>query len=342
MLAKRANLIQQLSRCKNLVLKEVCLACGFSVKSKKEDQVMLIVHGLDLFNKFPRKVNVLAVDMGLKNFSCCMFQGVDVTGKKQPLLRTDSWKKYDLHNVFGNHYVPLYGERDSLMETKRYLSYLSYSIIEDIILKPQFMPHIVVIETQRTRSNSLSATLPNVLLNYTLENMIYSTLYTLQRNNAWLNEMTIVPMTANKMVHFWLKRFLTDNISSSKTKSIRLELFFDWLDNDEGRSPFLHDLKLVDNFRSMSNIQKSRQILSNLNLPPKDNKIDDLVDSLLYGLTIYKNLQSLHELLRYIEQGKCIETYVAQTTAQHVDLIKKLLSSANINTKKNGSDKLRK
>ncbi|CCE86098.1 Piso0_005748 [Millerozyma farinosa CBS 7064] len=342
MLVRRANLIQQLLRCKNSVLKEVCLACGFSVKSKKEDQVMSIVHGLEIVRKFPRKVNLLAIDMGLKNFSYCIFHGVDITGQKQPVLRTDSWKKYDLHNVFGKHYVPLYGDRDSLMETKRYLSYLSYSVLEDIILKPQFTPHIVVIETQRTRSNSLSATLPNVLLNYTLENMIYSTLYTLQRNNAWLNGMIIAPMTANKMVHFWLKRFLTDNISSSKTKSIRSELFFDWLDNDEGRTPFVHDLKLVENFRSMSNIQKSRQISSALNLAPKDNKIDDLVDSLLYGLTIYKNLQSSHELLKYIEQGKCIETYVAQTTAQHVDLIKNSLSSANINTKKNGSDKSRK
>lgn len=284
----------------------------------------------------------MAVDMGLKNFSYCMFHGIDITSKKQPLLRRGSWKKYDLHNVFGNHYASLHGDRDSLLETKRYLSFLSYSVIEDIILRPQFRPHIVVIETQRTRSNSLNATLPNVLLNYTLENMMYSTLYTLQRNNAWLSEMTIIPMTANKMVHFWLKRFVSDSVSSSKTKSIRLELFFDWLDNDEGRSPFVHDLKLAENFRSMSNVQKSRQILSNLNLPEKDNKIDDLVDSLLYGLTIYKNLQSLRELSEYIEQGKCIETYVAQTTAQHVDLIKNLLSSANINTKKNGSEKLRK
>ncbi|CUM46099.1 uncharacterized protein AC631_01403 [Debaryomyces fabryi] len=316
------NYQRQLSKYTNDVLSQVCTACGLTVKPRKQDKIDAITNGMQRVANLPNKINVLAIDVGVKNLSYCRLSHINIKGDKRPTLDINKWKKIDLHEQYGSTYRPLTNDMTSLVDSKRYLSHLAFELVNDIVIRQDESPHVIVIENQRTRSNQLLSTLPNVLLNYTLENMVYSTFWTLQQQRSCLKDTVVTPMNASKMTHFWINRFI-DSPKNSQTKKLRIELFFNWLCSNN--APFLHSFVLPENFGDLSTLNKSKYLLNQLGLPIVNNKIDDLVDSLLYGLTIYKSLQNQHSLLELLDCNGDLSTFVEDRSKEHFKLIQKVI-----------------
>ena len=324
------NYQRQLSKYTNDVLSQVCTTCGLTVKSRKQDKIDAITNGIQMVARLPAKINVLAIDIGVKNLSYCKLSQVGIGGDARPTLDIDQWKKIDLHEQYGSMYQPLTNDMTSLIDSKRYLSHLAFELVNDIVKRRNETPNVIVVENQRTRSNQLLSTLPNVLLNYTLENMVYSTIWTLQKTHPSLREAVVIPMNASKMSHFWLNRFI-DCPKNSQTKKLRIQLFFNWLYGDNNNyAPFVHSFNLPEKFGDLSSLHKSKYLLDQLGLPVVNNKIDDLVDSLLYGLTMHRSLQnqlSLHDLLHC--NGDLL-SFVEDRDKEHFKLIQKVINDNNL------------
>mmetsp|Transcript_4301 Transcript_4301/g.4262 ORF Transcript_4301/g.4262 Transcript_4301/m.4262 type:complete len:347 (-) Transcript_4301:1448-2488(-) len=316
------NYQRQLSKYTNDVLSQVCTSCGLTVKPRKQDKIDAITNGMQRVASLPRNINVLAIDVGVKNLSYCRLSHIDITGDKRPMLDINKWKKIDLHEQYGSTYRPLTNDMSSLVDSKRYLSYLAFELVNDIVIRHDDTPHVIVIENQRTRSNQLLSTLPNVLLNYTLENMVYSTFWTLQQQHSWLKDTVVTPMNASKMTHFWLNRFI-DSPKNSETKKLRIELFFNWICSSN--APFVHSFILPEDFGALSTLKKSKYLLSQLGLPVVNNKIDDLVDSLLYGLTTHASLQNQHYLLELLNGNGDLLKFVNDRNTEHFKLIQEVI-----------------
>lgn len=312
----------QLSKYKNEVLNQVCIVCGFTIKTKKADKVESIVNGMQAFSGVPRRVNILAIDVGLKNLSYCKISGLPGVGEERPQLELGKWKKLNLHERYGTGYRLVTNDMESLIDSKRYMSFLSYLLIKDVILGQAYVPDVIVIENQRTRSNNLLSTLPNVLMNYTFENMVYSSFLTAQQYHPELRKTIVTPMNASKMIHFWINRFAVCP-KGLQTKKLRIQLFFEWITAQE--APFSHNFDIPDGFGDLSPLQKSKYLLNLLGLPALNNKIDDLIDSLLYGLTSYKLLKNQHKLRGYLDGDGDLSAFVDDVNSEHFSLIKKVV-----------------
>lgn len=317
------NYHRHLSKYTNDVLSQVCVACGFVVKPRKQDKIDAIISGVQMAAKLPARINVLAIDVGLKNLSYCKLTQIGTRGGEKPTLDTGAWKKMDLHKEYGTSYKPLTNDITSLIDSKRYLSHLAFEFVKDIAAGKGDIPHVIVMENQRTRSNNLLSTLPNVLLNYTFENMVYSTFWTLQQQQPKLRDTVIYPMNASKMLHFWLNRFVHCP-KNLQTKKLRIKLFFTWLNGDV--SPFVHNLQLPDGFGNFSSLQKSKYLLNELGLPAVNNKIDDLIDSLLYALTTHRVIQTQNLLLECLRSNGDLLHFVEDINNQHLKLIQQVVS----------------
>lgn len=317
------NYHRQLSKYTNDVLGQLCVVCGYPVKPRKQDKIDAIANGVQMVSTLPAKINVLAIDVGIKNLSYCKLTQIGVRETERPMLDTRRWKKIDLHEQYGARYRPLTNDMTSLVDSKRYLSHLAFELVKDVVAGQEDTPHVIVVENQRTRSNKLLSTLPNVLLNYTFENMVYSTIWTLQQHKkAKLRDTVVIPMNASKMIYFWLNRFI-DCPKSMQTKKLRIQLFFNWLYAND--SPFVHALELPDTFREFTSLQKSRYLLKELDLPVLNNKIDDLIDSLLYALTTHRVLQNQHLLLDYLQSNGDLSAFIEAVNNQHFKLIQKVI-----------------
>jgi cruciform cutting endonuclease 1 len=323
------NYQRQLSKYTNDVLSQVCTTCGLTVKPRKQDKIDAITNGMQMVARLPAKVNVLAIDVGVKNLSYCKLSQVGIGGDERPTLDIDQWKKIDLHEQYGSTYRPLTNDMTSLVDSKRYLSHLAFELVNDIVIRRDETPHVIVVENQRTRSNQLLSTLPNVLLNYTLENMVYSTIWTLQQQHPRLRDAMVMPMNASKMSHFWLNRFI-DRPQNSQTKKLRIQLFFNWLYGDNDNAPFVHSFNLPERFGDFSSLHKSKYLLDQLGLPVVNNKIDDLIDSLLYGLTTHRSLQNQYSLLEVLNCNSDLLTFAEDRDKEHFRLIQKVIIDNNL------------
>lgn len=307
-------------------LNQVGLLCGITSGLKKNDRINAISHHLDFITSIRRTVpirdlNILSIDIGIKNFSYCNTIGNNLIDNTK-LTINGNWSKINLHDKYGKLYEPLSENMSSLIESKRYLSHLSYSIIKDLILNSSDKPDIIVIETQRTRSNNNSITLPNVLLNYTFENMLYANFYTLSQCNKkdFNTKSIIVPVISNSMANFWLNRFVSKESISKNSKKLRNRLFFNWL-MDPVNSPIkVGNLHIDDNFRKLSPKQQAAKLLVHLNLDEKD-KVDDLIDSLLYNVMIKEQLQNSIRLQDFVLRDDDLNEFVTSCNKLHLNYI---------------------
>ncbi|KAK6456366.1 cruciform cutting endonuclease [Scheffersomyces xylosifermentans] len=271
--------IDVLTKYKTTSLNQLALLCGLPTnRANKRSRIESIVNGLNLARKLPPKVNILSIDIGIKNFSYCQVDSANFDLENHSVVK--HWAKINLHDKYGSQYKPLI-DIDTLIDSKRYVNYMCTSLLRDVVDAPD----IVVMETQRTRSNNNAITLPNVLLNYTFENILYANLY-----NS-LPKSIIIPMTSTNMISFWVNRFVTKESLkqfSKSSKKIRSQLFFHWLEQKS-------HMKLPNE------IQDKGTLMTYLNLQ-NGEKIDDLVDSLLYNITIRTQLSNQISLLKWLDQ----------------------------------------
>lgn len=303
--------ISRLLQCSADTLGQLSILCGLPVQSTKAARARALVDGMKMARNLPPTLKVMAVDMGIKNFSYC--QTTDNVVEK--------WTKVDLHQRYGLTFSPLMSDPNSFVDSRRYLSHLAYNIVDELVVDN---PNIIMVETQRTRSNNMKSTLPNVLLNYTLENMIYAVLYARQTSSI------IIPMNANNMVSYWLNRFVDKTQLGRNPKKLRIKLVFDWLVND---GPMVMSHQLPPDFEELTTPKKTRALLHLLGLPPTE-KIDDLVDSLLYALTANHMVANQRKLADVLAQDGDIASLVHILNQNHLHLIDRLCQDGDITLNK--------
>lgn len=313
-----------LSKHSNETLRNVCVHCGIGIKGRKSELISCISDGIKFLDLIPKNVKVLSMDMGMKNLSCCRIEQSDILEK--PFLKKKNWNKFDLHEVYGKHYNAISNDLLSLVESQRYQSYLAFELLNDLVIKRNEIPDIIVLEHQRTRSNGLHATLPNVMNNFMFEHMLNASFYTLQQFVPQLSSAMIIPMSSGKMMNFWVNRFLGEQSKSlaSDTKKIRSHLVFNWFCAEN--PPFHHDLCLPAEFANLTSLQKSKCLLGELGLPSSRNKVDDLVDSFLYAMTSHKYLQNIYKLREWLVRDRMLEDFVENLRAEQFELVRNSLS----------------
>jgi cruciform cutting endonuclease 1 len=301
-----------LGKFKISTLNQVGLLCGLQSATTKQARINNIITGLEMGNRISdkfdiTKLNVLAIDIGVKNFAYCLINNVDLT-ENQP-ISINNWSKLNLLEKFP--YQPLI-DSQSLYDKKFYINYLANEISKDLL---KINPDVVVIETQRTRSNNNSITLQPVLLNYTLENLVY--------HQFWQQSKFIIPMTSAQMINFWLNRFITKNsINSSKnSKFLRNQLVLNWLNDKKSN--------LIKNSFNIDKYDKSSLLLA-LTLPTKNNKIDDLIDCLLYNLTVIQQLRNQRVLTHYLQQELDLNQFIDKYNKIQLDLIQPIVESNDL------------
>lgn len=216
------------------------------------------------------------------------------------------------------------------MDSTRYLSYLSRRVLTDHLFNDPNIPTFAVVEHQRTRSNIMPATLPNVLRNCLLENMLYSSFYTMQSmspKNSILKNSFITPVYSNSMAHFWIHRYLSElnidkKILTKDVKSLRIKLAYNWINraiecnlrkNLLTLLPFRFNLdttKIINldqdlakkTFKQVHYKPKKLQKILNLDDDIITNfKMDDLIDSLLHALACVKRFENQKRLVETLE-----------------------------------------
>lgn len=301
-----------LLRCSADTLAQLLALCGLPVQATKAARAQALCDGMKIAAGLPQKMRVAAVDMGIKNFSWCQTE----LGTRPKVER---WTKLDLNVAYGSLFVPLTSDPSSLIDSRRYLAHLAHHIVAEML---RDKPHLIMVETQRTRSNNMKSTLPNVLLNYTLENMIYAVLY-----NA-VPCPVIIPMNAHNMIGYWLNRFVDKSSLGSNPKKLRIKLVFDWLANDTIR-PFDYSGTLPSDFESLTTPNKGRALLESLGMPPNE-KIDDLVDSLLYALTANHIVHNQKRLAAAIANDEDIAALTVKMNNLHLRLIRRLVEDGDV------------
>ncbi|CUM63605.1 uncharacterized protein PRCAT00001186001 [Priceomyces carsonii] len=329
-----------LSKCKSSTLSQLATLCGIPNQPTKEGRQKAILRYLDLFSRLnvptsamaQGNLSVLLMDIGIKNFAYCKVDGIDIKQSDIKSIVTKSqWDKWDLHKEFGCEGLePLLGNSNGgVLDSKRYLSHLSYLVVNRLAVSSLPRPNVIVVETQRTRSNSNSVTLPNVLLNYTFENMLYSSLYTLSRLGIVDHECLIVPMNANSMANFWINRYVKKLSLAKNSKKYRLSLLLHWLNNPSLSPVRFKDIELPQGFENLS-ISKKRQVVLGYLGKEKNEKLDDLVDCLLYNITIKFQLSNLYTLADNLRLNMDISPLVEELNLKHYSFIRPLIDELDL------------
>lgn len=301
--------VQVLSKYKSSTLTQVALNCGFPTEGTKLHKIDLIYNGLKLYNFTGDNIDILSIDIGIKNFAYCKSKLNDFSN-----LKLKNWQNVNLNEKFK------YNQLSNIIDEKNYLSYLSNCIINEIIMITPY-PKIITIENQRTRSNGLAATLPTVLTNYTLENMLYSSIYTNKLYNKNFNPL-VIPLNSRNMVNFWINRFLKKSnikFNSLLTKKLRINLVLHLLTNNIINLDIdLKELSIVD--------KKPNYLLKLINAHSsnKISKIDDLVDCLLYNYMMIQFLQNQSSLANVIEHDLDLDSFVNNLNDKYFEYAKNL------------------
>lgn len=345
-----------LEALKQSTLHSFGLHCGFPLhvnKAGRLQQISKLSWLLEkiLKNKGKSPLLIVSVDVGIKNFSYCK------ATYSLEINQIQKWDVCDLHTRFGhrdplfNRYLGATENESNLLETgeehedekraiaellddsidsKAYLGRLAVSVVDEFLLSGE-VPHVITVECQRTRSNTNKLTLPNVMLNHSFEHMLYAVLAARQSSNPKLSSIALIPMNSNKMVNFWLSRFLVrQRESNAKTKKMRSELAFSWF-QDVAIAPFKYQLHspLPSNFQQLSARLKFQNLASSLDLTVVPKKRDDLIDSFLYNAAIAKQIQHFQEYLDCERTPEAIEALVDGWSQQHITYLKGLTDTGD-------------
>ncbi|KAI3404007.2 CCE1 [Candida oxycetoniae] len=289
---------KQLTHCKISVLNDIAILCGAPIlSSSKASRVEGILSQLNFYKSQYanlHKRSTLAIDLGIKNFSFCKS-----TGSKFP-IRITKWDKIDLHDKYGSSYIPLIHE-NTVFDRRRYLNHIANALVDDLDI---ISTNVKIMESQRTRSQFAPATLPHVLLLHDLEILIMSKVY----------PESILPQSSKQMMDFWLYRYITKESRmklKKNNKIVRTDLAKIWFDK----------LYSIVDYKDSEKFEKST-ILKFLNLDPKLDKADDLIDSLLYNLFVNCQLNNLADLVGVLGKGDDLQEFVNEKSIFHRDLIK--------------------
>lgn len=322
--------MQALLKYKVNTLNQLSLLCGAPIRANKHEKSCQILQTLNFYLKLPNRFNLIAIDIGIKNFSYCKLPEFHIenfdlhkAGTFKVLFK--DWKtlnlteKYPISNEF--LLLNLHGSFDTndLLKDKYYISYLNHKIYNDLIHDPNCM-NVLLIETQRTKSNNNKVTLPNILDNYHFENLFYSqNLSNSLKGNSDFN--LILPMNSNRMTNFLINRFLIkDDINSKNSKKLRLKLV-----------PYLIKtgvLKVAE-LNEPNPLIKSLLTLYN-SMESKISKLDDLFDSFLYSVSFLLYYYNSLWINEYIRQGKDLEELVNILNYNQLSILKGLFEQESL------------
>lgn len=312
---------------KTLQLHSVALHCGYPTATTKATRLAAIGSYDAFYSRLAAKpLDIISVDVGIKNFSYCKasYPSLDL-----PKVQIVQWNHLNLHDKFGALYTAKTSDPTSLVNSTAYLAHLAVHVVDLVFNSPKWVPSVVTIENQRTRSNGNSATLPNVLLNFTLENMLYAACAA--RATPKFNP-DVLPMNANKMVNFWIARFTAKGprLSGAQSKALRTQLLYGWL-SQPANAPFKMDIgPLLGDFGSLSNRAKTNALLDALSFDSRPKKVDDLVDCLLYNLMYVLRLRHHCQLKTAIENENDLGELLHQWNTEHCAYLQPLVDAGAI------------
>ncbi|PSK40474.1 hypothetical protein C7M61_000116 [Candidozyma pseudohaemuli] len=312
-----------LQRQKLATLHGLALHCGYPAIGNKTARVKAIEELCFSVNTQP--LNILSIDIGIKNFSYAKLLYKGVPAK---LIGLFDWNHVNLHNRFG-----LPEANSSTLLLKSYMAQLAVLVVDQILLG-EWVPSLILMESQRTRSNTNLATLPNVLLNYTLEHMIYAAFAARQHTHPAFKDVPIVATNSTKMVNFWMNRFVNKDkrMTATFSKKLRAGLLFGWLSNAKSSPIDLSELssRLPDDFASFSYRKKVSAFLDSFSFETLPGKADDLVDCLLYNIASYQQLRHHLELQPYIKEDKDVEELVHRWDESHIAYVKPVVDEFDL------------
>lgn len=321
-----STIVNAMNSLKLTTLHNLALHCGYPTLTTKASRLAIADAYRPLLNMFSFPLNVLSIDVGIKNFSYCKLR---YSGRNHKVTIAD-WNYVNLHDRFGDGYSPITAGSVSAVDSKAYLAHLALSVVDNVLACPKWTPNVITIENQRTRSNSNSSTLPNVLLNFTLEHMIYAAFAARKSDSTRLSQTVIMPMNSNKMVNFWLTRFLAKTkLTAAQSKLLRTNLLYGWLSNPE-LAPFPLPIGLEQNFGSLSSRAKTAAFLDLLSLDSRPTKVDDLVDCILYNMAFAKQLEHHLELEKARAEHNDISELTARWDKEHCVYLTPLIASGKM------------
>ncbi|GMG29945.1 unnamed protein product [Ambrosiozyma monospora] len=196
-----------------------------------------------------RPLNLLSVDVGVRNFSFCRFEisklgfgSISQTKSKKKgkgqvsagsTVVVTQWYKMNLHEFTGI--------KDESLNPLNY-SKMVNKLIWNLIYPPSTSsckyPDIILVERQRFRSGSQNNVLETILKTNVLEHMLISSLETASLMRPELYHPQIISCSPQAMAWFWKHRYceLTgidpDQLkTASDNKLVRLKIVQDWLNH---------------------------------------------------------------------------------------------------------------
>ncbi|PVH19679.1 hypothetical protein CXQ85_003531 [Candidozyma haemuli] len=271
----------------------------------KAERLNAIKESSAIYNSFRSKpLNILSIDVGIKNFSYAKLSYDKVKQKGRGVVLHD-WNHVNLHNRFGDT------SANSLKSlSKPYMAQIAVKVVDEILLGGKWEPSLILMESQRTRSNMNSATLPNVLLNYTLEHMIYAAYAA--RMTIPGKEAPIISTNSTKMVNFWINRFI---------------------EKDDRMSPSSISARLPSDFAELSFRKQTAAFIDSFSFECRPGKADDLIDCLLYNIASYSQLSHHYELQNYIKKEEDALPLLQSWDETHINYLKPLLEEFELKLK---------
>lgn len=326
--------MNNLLKAKVDTLNQLSVLCGAPIRSNKLEKSRQLLITINFYLQLPSTVNLVAVDIGIKNFSYCKIPRFNVEQFPcQINVLFDNWKTINLLDKYPpteefnqfNRYNSF--ESNDLLYSKYYLGYLNYKVLHDLINFDSENLNLVMIETQRTKSNNNKVTLPNVLDNYHFENLFYANLVSTALtagdiDKTKIRSQLLLPMNSSKMSNFMINRFLDKSqISSSNSKKLRNKMLIHLIN------------KKIVNIESLEIPIDSKNLMKfyNSHEPIPIKKLDDLFDSLLYNMNIISNYSNSLWLNYYLRQDWDLKELVQMLNSQPVSTFKNLFDDSVMN-----------
>lgn len=327
-------------------INQLALLCGLPTPTlgTKANRIQYLIAGLQILpcthpnttdtcfvsntrNQLQTSKTICGIDIGLTHFSYCVTKDVSICSLEK--IKIYEWDLINLHDRFGINYIPIHSiSKDALsaLDSRRYLNHLAASLAKQIL---QSRPDHIVLETQRTRSTNNSNTLPAVMKNLTFENLLIANLMAIRP------DVLIWPMAVSKMVSFWVNRFVTRKslkLLPKNLKTARHHWFTHWLSESK-----IFDASDLFVFPISSQVAHKNSLVPYL-LGISGKKLDDLIDSLLYTMTLTFHLRNIYKLKQilakpcYTQQD--ILEFIDDRNRIQIDLIRPIVARYHLEPSK--------
>lgn len=328
--------MNHLRKYKNDTLNQLSVLCGTSIKPAKHEKCHQLLTNLNFYLQLPAELNLIGIDIGIKNFSFCRILKFNISSfdnHRSLLIDPQDWRTVDLLAQFPAESPEFQAlnkfnqfDLNDVIQSKLYVSYLNSKVLQMLqsnSTKGSKSLDVLLIESQRIKSNNNKMTLPNILTNYLFESLFYS-------NLLGADNKLLLPMNSNKMANFMINRFLdkANQITSTSSKRLRLRLLEFMVSRE------LIELPNVANFMSAGKSSgiTTRKILQwyNGNNPEPIKKLDDFFDSYLYILNFIYNYRNNLYLHHWLVHEWDIEELIDYLNAYQLSPYLDFFPSANV------------